>query len=89
MENLKRYETDTHFWDLDETITRYARKNSYLWGAGQQNDSLKILCFLVTNKITKDFNYVLMENNSVIYDSNFLEDIGFYIDKLKVTKRFK
>jgi hypothetical protein len=85
------WESDTHEWFNDKISTRYARKNSVLWGSGEQEDSLDVMCFVVRNKDTGDYDRVIMDKptNEVIYSTKSLEDLGFYIDKLKVIKRLK
>jgi hypothetical protein len=85
------WESDTHEWFNDKISTRYARKNSVLWGSGKQEDSLDVMCFVVRNKATGDYDRVVMDKptNEVIYSTKGLEDLSFYIDKLKVIKRLK
>lgn len=85
------FESDTHEWFKDQTSTQYARKKSELWGSGTQNDSLDVLCFIVRNKETGEYDRVMLDSktNQPIYDTKSLEDMGFQIDKMKVSKRFE
>ncbi len=85
------WESETHEWFNDKISTRYARKNSVLWGSGEQDDSLDVMCFVVRDKTTGEYNRVMMDKptNEVIYSTKGLEDLSFYIDKLKVIKRLK
>jgi hypothetical protein len=50
-----------------------------------------IFCFIVRNKETGEYDRVVMdsETNEIIYNSKSVEDIGGFIDKLKISKRFK
>jgi len=81
------WESETHEWFNDKTITRYAQNNSNSYKDGLPN----IFCFIVRNKQTGEYDRVVFDNkkNEVIYDTKSLEDISFYIDRLKVQKRFE
>jgi hypothetical protein len=86
------WESDTHEWFHDKISTQYAHKKSVLWGSGEQNDALpNLFCFITRNKKTGEYDRVIMDNsiNEIIYDTKVLEEIGFYIDRLKLDKRFK
>ena len=85
------WESETHEWFHDKTSTNYARKKSVLWGSGEQNDVLDVACFVVRNKETGEYDRVMMDakTNQPIYDTKSLEQMGYEIDRLKVTKRFK
>jgi len=85
------WESDTHEWFNDKISTNYARKKSVLWGSGEQEDNLDVMCFVVRNKDTGDYDRVIMDKptNEVIYSTKSLEDLGYYIDKLKVLRRLK
>lgn len=79
-------ETETHEWFNDKICTSQAQRESL-----NGNGSLKhIYCFIVRNKSNGEYERVVFDNKAkeVIYSSTSLEDIGFYIDKLKVVKRF-
>jgi hypothetical protein len=84
------WESETHEWFNDKISTNYARKNSILWGSGEQKDALDIVCFVVREKATGDYERVVIDvkTNEPIYATQSLEDLGYYIDQLKVTKRF-
>ena len=78
------WESDTHEWFNNKSTTTYAQiKNS-------QGISLKLTSFVVRNKETGDYNYVLMDNetNELIYDSTSLEKLGVHIDMMKAIKTF-
>ena len=80
------WESETHEWFKDKTSTQYAQSDN-----GLNDDALpNIFCFVVRDKETGEYDRVIMDNmfKEVIYSSKKLEDIGFYIDKLKVFKRF-
>jgi hypothetical protein len=85
------FESDTHEWFHDKISTRSARKKSVLWGSGEQDDAINIFCFVVRNKTTGEYNRVVLdgETNEPIYETKSLEDLAYYIDKLKLVKRFK
>jgi hypothetical protein len=85
------WESETHEWFNDKISTRHAHKKSELWGFGTQNDALtNLYCFVVRDKKTGEYDRVVMDKNTetVIYDTKSLEDLGFWIDKQKVIKRF-
>ncbi len=86
------WESETHEWFHDKISTQHAHKESVLWDSGVQKDSLKnIYCFVVRNKETGEYDRVVMDSktNEVIYDTKSLEDLAYFIDRLKVNKRFK
>lgn len=84
------WESETHEWFHDKTSTQYARKNSVLWGSGEQKDALNVMCFVVRNKETGEYDRVMMdkEKNEVIFETKSLETMGYEIDRMKVQKRF-
>ena len=84
------FESETHEWFNDKISTNYARKKS-ISSSGEQNDFLDIVCFVVRDKATGEYNRLIMDvpTNEIIYETKSLEDLGFQIDKLKVIKRFK
>lgn len=80
------WESETHEWFHDKTSTQYAQSDN-----GLNKDSLpNIHCFVIREKATGEYNRVVMDSktNEVIYSTKVLEDMGFFIDKLKVAKRF-
>jgi hypothetical protein len=83
------WESETHEWFNDKISTQYARKKSVLWGSGEQDDALNVMCFVVRNKETGEYDRVMMDKdkNEVIFETKGLEDLGYHIDKLKVLKR--
>jgi len=85
------WESETHEWFHDKTSTHYARKKSVLWGSGEQNDALDVMCFVVRNKETGEYDRVMIDTktNQPIYDTKSLEQMSYEIDRLKVIKRFK
>ena len=85
------YESETHEWFIDEISTRYARKNSISPRGEDNNDGLDVVCFIVRDKSTGDYERVIIDKgtNDVIYSTLSLEQMGFQIDKLKLFKRFK
>ena len=84
------YQNETHEWFNDKASTNYARKKSVLWGAGTQEDSLNVVCFVVRHKETGEYNRVIVDvkTNEIIFETKSLEKLGFHIDMLKVQKRF-
>jgi hypothetical protein len=81
------YESDTHEWYHDKINTRYAQTDN-----GLNKDALPhIVCFVVRDKTTGEYDRVVMDKrtNLPIYDTKSLEQLGFYIDTLKVELRFK
>lgn len=85
------WESETHEWFHDKIGTNYAKKKSVLSGVGEVEDALDIVCFVIRNKETGEYDRVLMDRktNEVIFSTKSIEDMGFYIDKLKVIKRFE
>lgn len=80
------WESETHEWFHDKTSTQYAQTDN-----GLNKDALpNIHCFVVREKATGEYNRVAMDakTNEIIYSTKVLEDMGFFIDKLKVAKRF-
>ena len=84
------WESETHEWFHDKIATNYARKNSVTLG-GEQDDALDMVCFVVRNKETGEYDRVLMDRptNEVLYSTKSIEEMGGYIDKLKVIKRYE
>jgi len=81
------WESDTHEWFHDKTSTHYAQTDN-----GLHKDALpNIYCFVVRDKATGEYNRVVMDSksNEVIYDTKVLEEVAFFIDKLKIVKRYK
>jgi hypothetical protein len=85
------WESETHEWFHDKISTEYARKKSVLWGSGEQDDALNVLCLVTRNKETGEYDRVMMdvESNEIIYDTKSLEAMAIQTDKMKVAKRFK
>lgn len=80
------WESDTHEWFHDKTSTHYAQSDN-----GLNKDALPyIYCFVTRSKETGEYDRVVMDSrtNEIIYDSKVLEQIAFFIDTLKVEKRF-
>ena len=85
------WESETHEWFKDRISTQHAHKKSELWGSGTQNDALpNLYCFVVRDKATGEYDRVVVNNlnSEVVYETKSLEDLGFWIDKMKVIKRF-
>lgn len=85
------FESETHEWFHDKISTQYAHKKSQLFGSGEQNDSLdNLFCFVVRDKATGEYNRVVLDRNAerIVYDTKSFEELGFFIDKLKLQKRF-
>ncbi len=79
------WESPTHEWFYDKKSTNYAQTDN-----GLNKDALpNIYCFVVREKETGDYNRVVMDKktNAVIYDSGSLEDISFFIDRLKLKEK--
>lgn len=85
------WESDTHEWFNDKTSTEYAKKKSVIWGVGEVEDKLNVVCFVVREKQTGEYNRVIVDvkTNEVIYETTSLEKLSYEIDRLKVIKRFK
>jgi hypothetical protein len=81
------WESESHEWFHDKSSTHYAQTDN-----GLNKDALKnIFCFVTRNKKTGEYDRIVMDSktNELIYGSKSLEDISFFIDKLKIQKRFK
>lgn len=86
------FESETHEWFNDEINNKYAHKNSILWGGGEQNDALpNIHCFVTREKSTGKYMRVVMDakTNEIIFDTESMEQLLGFIDKMKIMKRFK
>ena len=86
------WESETHEWFHDKISTDYAHKESVLWGSGTQKDALKnIHCFVVREKSNGKYDRVVMDSktNEIVFTSGSLEDVGGFIDRLKIIKRFE
>jgi hypothetical protein len=85
------WESETHEWFHDKISTQYAGKKSVLWGSGEQDDALNVVCFVIRNKETGEYDRVMLDKDKeeVIFDTKSLEDMGYEIDRMKVLKRFK
>ena len=85
------WESETHEWFNDNISTRHAQKKSVLWGSGEQEDALDMMCFVVRKKDTGEYERVMMDTktNEIVYATKSLEDLGYHIDKLKVIKRYQ
>jgi len=84
------YESETHEWFHDKTSTQYARKKSVLWESGEQNDALNVVCFVVRDKESGEYDRLMLDKDSeeVIFDTKSLEAMGYEIDRMIVIKRF-
>jgi len=81
------FESSTHEWFYDKSSTQYAQTNN-----GLNKDALKnIYCFVLRNKETEEYERVVMDSKKgqIIFATTSLEDLSFFIDKLKVMKRFE
>lgn len=76
-------ETETHEWFMDKTSTDYAR-NENLNGISLPD----VICCVIRNKETGEYDRLILEDNKPIYDSKSLESIGIQIDKMKIIKDF-
>jgi hypothetical protein len=84
------WESETHEWFNDKISTQYARKNTLTSTGQDNNDALDVMCFVVRNKETGEYDRVMMDKptNEVIYSTKSLEALGYHIDKLKTILRF-
>lgn len=81
------YESDTHEWFNDKSGTNYAQRD-----IGLSKDALKnICCFVIRDKQSGEYDRVIMDlkKQELIYDTKSLEDMIFFIDRMKIKKRFK
>jgi len=81
------FESETHEWFNDKSSTTYAQTNN-----GLNTDALKnIYCFVLRNKQTEEYDRVVMDakTNQIIFNSKSLEELSFFIDQLKIIKRFE
>jgi len=85
------WESETHEWFHDKISTQYARKKSILWGSGEQNDALNVICFVVRDKESGEYDRLMLDKDKeeVIFDTKSLEAMGYEIDRMKVIKRFE
>lgn len=77
--------TETHEWFHDKISTRYARDED------SNGVSLNIACFVVRNIESGEYDRVIMDagTNEVLFDSKSMEEIAFFIDRLKIMKQFQ
>jgi len=80
------WESDSHEWFNNKSTTIYAQNLNAL-GISLPN----VVSFVVRNKETGDYNYVLMDNktNELIYESQSIEQLGVHIDMLKAIKCYE
>jgi len=81
------FESSTHEWFYDKSSTQYAQTNN-----GLNKDALKnIYCFVLRNKETEEYERVVMDSKKgqIIFASKSLEELSFFIDQLKIIKRFE
>jgi hypothetical protein len=85
------WESKTHEWFNDKTSTDYANKKSFAPDGTQYDDALKIMCFVVREKETGDYDRVVLDikTNLPIYSTQSLEELAAFIDREKIAKRFK
>lgn len=79
------FESDTHEWFIDKSLTQYAQTD-----CGLNEDALPdIFCFWVRDKSTGEYEKVVMDRDSqeVIHSSR-ISSVTMFIDRLKVEKRF-
>lgn len=81
------WESDSHEWFNDKGSTQYAQRNTGI----NEDALLNIFCFITRNKTTGEYTRVVMDSNTnqIVYDSNSVEEIAYFIDKMKIMKRFK
>jgi hypothetical protein len=84
------WESETHEWFHDKISTQYAGKKSILWGSGEQNDALNVICFVVRDKESGEYDRLMLDKDKeeVIFDTKSLEAMAYEIDRMKVIKRF-
>lgn len=81
------WESETHEWFKDNISTNHLQKSSI-----HGDDALpNLYTFVVRNKTTGEYDRIIMDSlkSKVIYETKSLEDLGFYIDKLKIIKRYE
>lgn len=81
------WESETHEWFHDKINTHYTQTDN-----GLHKDALpNLYCFVIRNKENGEYGRAIMDSNAneLIYGTKSLEDLAFFIDKLKVQKRFK
>lgn len=85
------WESERHEWFRDKNSTRYARKNSVLWGVGEVQDKLNVACFVVRDKQSGKYVRVIVntDTNEIIYETTSLGMLSNEIDRLKLIKRLK
>jgi len=81
------WQSETHEWFHDKACTQYARQDNGLYKDALPN----IFCFVLRNKKTGEYERVVMDStkNEIIYATKRLEDLNFFIDKMKIQKRFE
>jgi hypothetical protein len=77
--------TETHEWFHDKVATQHAQRENQ---AGISLPNLR--CFVVRNIKTGEYDRVIidMETNLPIYDTKSIDEMGVYIDQLKIIKQF-
>ena len=85
------FESETHEWFTDKNSTDYARKNTIGAKGEKMKDKLNVMCFVVRNKESGEYNRVMIDDktNQIIYETKSLEGMAGEIDRLKIIKRFR
>ena len=79
------YTTSTHEWFYDKASSNRCQ-NEDKNGISLPN----LVCFVLRNILTGEYDRIVVDkkNKQIIYETKSLEDLGFYIDKQKISKHF-
>ena len=80
------FTSDTHEWFHDKVGTSSCQN--------EDKNGIKLpnlMCFVLRNLKTGEYDRVILDakKNEIIYDTKSLEELGFYINKMKIVKHFK
>lgn len=80
------HRSDTHEWFFDKLGTSHAQN--------EDKNFIKLPnleCYVVRDIKTGEYDRIILDKKKqqIVYDTKSLEDLRFYIDKLKIAKHFK
>lgn len=80
------YKSDTHEWFNDKHGTNKAQEEDLNYVKLPH-----IICYVVRNIKTGEYDRIVFDKkkNEIIYDTKSIDDLGFFINRMKIAKHFK